>query len=173
MKAERAIPAILIGCLVLVFALGLWILGRSQPPKRRPAAPARVTAAADATLVPTAGRAVRTASGVRHRLAGTVVGDARYAVIEGPRGESDLYRPGQTVPGLGRLVEVDADRATFDGEDGRVELRLAAAPTLTPAPSPLATLAPSGSPNPPAPRPESARTPPATPPSAEPGRSAS
>jgi hypothetical protein len=67
-----------------------------------------------------------------HRLAGTVVGDVRYAVIEDSHGENELYRPGQRVPGLGKLMKVEARRAVFEGDNGQFELPLAKAPTPTP-----------------------------------------
>jgi hypothetical protein len=95
---------------------------------------------------PPPGSPVATKSG--YRLAGTVVGDALYAVIEQPDGSNDLYRPGQTVPGLGRLVDLAADRATFEGSDGRIELQLvpASTPTVTPSPEEKATSAPTTQP---------------------------
>jgi hypothetical protein len=112
----------------------------------------------------------RTKSG--YRLAGTVVGDASYAVVEQPDGTNDLYRPGQTVPGLGRLIELEANRATFEGSDGRYELELvpASTPTVTPLPAEEPTPAATTQPEEPS---DLDRTPPATSPSSETDRSAS
>jgi len=69
---------------------------------------------------------------VRQRLAGTVVGDVRYAVVEQPDGTSSLYRPGDEVADLGKVLEIEADHATFLTPSGPIVLRLAAAPTGTP-----------------------------------------
>jgi hypothetical protein len=170
MKPERAIFWILTGCLAFVLVLGLGILRRGTP--TRPS-PAPATASVSATRTPTEPRAPKRTATVRHRLAGTVIGDVRYAVIEDPEGQSDLYRPGETVPGLGRLLEVEADRATFEGEEVRFEIRLAPAPTAPPTPSPLATSGPFGSPSPATSPREPAGTPRGSPPSTVPGRSAS
>jgi hypothetical protein len=95
-----------------------------------------------------------------------------YAVIERPDGTNDLYRPGQTVPGLGRLVDLAADRATFEGSDGRIELQLvpASTPTITPSPADEPTPAPTTQPAEPS-GPD--LTAPATSPSSETDRSAS
>jgi hypothetical protein len=170
MKVERAVVWILVACLVCIFLLGLWMMHGPVPVKDDgpPLATPEESPTKDlATPTPVA---VRTAA-IRHRLAGTVVGDVRYAVIEAPDGESDLYRPGQTVPGLGRLLRVDPTSAILEGEHGRIEIRLAPAPTAPPSPSPprpvLASPSPATTPQAPA------RTPPGAPPSSAPDQSAS
>jgi hypothetical protein len=107
-----------------------------------------------------------------YRLAGTVVGDALYAVIEQPDGTNELYRPGQMVPGLGRLIDLWADRATFEGSDGRIELQLVPASTPTVAPSPEEKPLPANTTQP-AESAESDPTPPGELPSGETDQSAS
>jgi hypothetical protein len=124
MTNQRFILALLSGCLLSVFFAGIWLRGAS----RREAAPRKPTIARP-TATPTQ-PVVSAPPGAR--LAGTVVGDARYAVIELPDGTNDLFRPGQEVPGLGRLVEVENNRATFDGPSGRIEMKLVPAATTTP-----------------------------------------
>ena len=75
----------------------------------------------------------------RYRLAGTVVGDVRYAVIETPDGRNDLYRLNATVPGLGKLEEIHGNHAVFVSPRGRIELPVSAAPTATPDESATST----------------------------------
>lgn len=144
--STRAIFAVLVTCLVAVMLLGLWLrrYGKGTMPVEAPATVAPVTPAP-----PTEPPGTPTASVVsesrRHRLAGTVVGDVSYVVIEGPDGASELYRPGETVPGLGRVVDIGPDRVTLQGDHGRIELQLAAAPTPTagsPSPEPRETREP-------------------------------
>jgi hypothetical protein len=113
-----------------------------------------------------------TATKTGYRLAGTVVGDALYAVIELPDGTNELYRPGQMVPGLGRLVDLGANRATFEGGDGRIELQLVPASTPTVTPSPEEKPMPAKTTQPAEPE-ESDRTPPGESPSSELDQSAS
>lgn len=170
MKTPYPTAWILIGSLAAVLVLGFWLLGRG--PARGPVPPPPTsppTRAATSTPSPELVRQTPFSRG--HRLAGTVVGDVRYAVIEAPDGRSDLYGIGETVPGLGRLVDVEADRATFEGDEGRIEIRLAPAPTPTstprrPAPTTDATL-------PPTPDRASGRKPSSKPSSADLDRSAS
>lgn len=107
---------------------------------------------------------------VGHRLAGVALGSVRYVVVEHPDGGTALYRLGERVPGLGRVVGVTENSATFEDETGRFELRITVAPSPTPLPpSPTqarATEAPL-TPSPPA------GTATGSPPSTVPGRSAS
>lgn len=67
-----------------------------------------------------------------YRLAGTVVGDRLYAIIESPDGSNELYGIGSEVPGLGTLVAVGKSHATFEKEEGRYDLPLL--PVATPTP---------------------------------------
>jgi len=113
-----------------------WLAGRAFNPRTpKP----RTTATATPASTPTAPGPQATNTPLRHRLAGTVVGDARYAVIEDLSGGNELYRPGQTVPGLGLLIEVGPRNAVFEADGRRFELALSAAPTATPEPTVEAT----------------------------------
>jgi hypothetical protein len=133
--STRAIFAVLVTCLVAVLLLGLWLRRHSEPQAPVEVPPTVATVASPRPTETAGTPTVSAASGSRrHRLAGTVVGDVSYAVIEGPDGTSALYRPGETVPGLGRIVDIGPDRVTIEGDHGRVDLQLAAAPTPTPAP---------------------------------------
>ena len=93
----RLLATVLAAMLIAVLA---WFAGRSYS---RPAAQATATPTPLAPSTPTPAAPLPTPSPLRHRLAGTVVGDVRYAVIEDAAGGNDLYRPGQTVPDLGLL----------------------------------------------------------------------
>jgi len=129
----RILAAILAAVL---FAIIAWLAGRSyRGPVPRPTHVPAATLAA----TPTADVPQPSPSPLRHRLAGTVVGDVRYAVIEDPNGGNELYRPGQTVPNLGLLVEVDARAAVFESDGRRFELELKPAATPTPGPTPEPT----------------------------------
>ncbi len=67
-----------------------------------------------------------------YRLAGVAENAGQlFAVVESPKGEHGLYRKGDEVPGLGRLVSIADERATFDTPGGRVTLWVAPAPTAT------------------------------------------
>lgn len=166
-------PLLLILAALVVALLLFWVLtGDTNEGPTTPSTPASSlqATAASAEPEPPPRSPAKTKSG--YRLAGTVVGDALYAVIEQPDGTNDLYRPGQTVPGLGRLIDLEADRATFDGDEGRIELQLVPAPTPTDTPSPAEdrTLAPT---TPPAEPSALDLTPPATSPSSATDLSAS
>lgn len=127
MTNQRFILALLGGCLLLVLLLGLWLRDPIRQTDGSRLAPTARDSATTPTAIPT-----NAAAPPGHRLAGTVVGDVRYAVVELPDGTNDLYRPGQEVPGLGRLVEVASNHAIFEGDNGRVDLRLVPAATTTP-----------------------------------------
>lgn len=68
---------------------------------------------------------------IRQRLAGIVLGALQYIIIEQPDGANGLYRPGEEVPGLGRLVSIETSSATFEGGNGTVRLAIAPAATVT------------------------------------------
>lgn len=129
----RLLATVLAAILIAVLA---WFAGRSYS---RPAAQATATPTSLAPSTPTPAAPPPTPSPLRHRLAGTVVGDVRYAVIEDATGGNDLYRPGQTVPDLGLLVEVGPRAAVFENDGRRFELELTSAATPTPEPTPVAT----------------------------------
>jgi len=139
MNPDRAIAAILTLSVLVVLLLGIWLLRRAHTDSEPPAATPTVTAAvAPPTAVPTAATSPTVAAAEGYRLAGTVVGDLSYAIIEDPHGGNQLYRPGQTIPGLGEVITIEADRITLAGSDGTIALQLA--PGATPTPEALATV---------------------------------
>ncbi|MDX2170708.1 MAG: hypothetical protein SF182_26795 [Deltaproteobacteria bacterium] len=146
MNPDRAIGVILALSIALVLGLGGWLLwrGRHAPVPALPTA--SPTGSPTATASPTATGAIPDAAR-GYRLAGTVVGDVTYAIIEKPRGGNELLRPGQVLRGVGQVVAIGEDRIAFEGDDGRFELMLSAAPTVTPT---RVRLTPSPSPAPPA-----------------------
>jgi len=132
MNPDRAIAMIFAVSLGVVLLLGIWLLRRAhREPEPPPATPTTTEAptAPPPTVTPAAARPAA-ASG--YRLAGTVVGDLSYAIIEDPSGVNQLYRPGQTVPGLGQVTAIEANRITLAGGDGSFALELGPAPTTTP-----------------------------------------
>ncbi len=129
MNPRRVILGILAACLVTALLLGGWLRLRAREGVLHRDADRSSPPSPSATVTETPSPTMTVA--VRHRLAGTVVGDMEFAVVDDPSGSSELYRPGQTVPGLGRLVAVEAERAVFEGESGRIELRLLPPPTPT------------------------------------------
>lgn len=146
MSSDRAIGLVLAVSVGVVLLLGAGLLWRAHhaPP---PAPPATPTPAATASGTATATATAAVPAAARgYRLAGTVVGDVAYAVLERPDGQSDLVRPGQVVRGLGQLIAVEEDRVRIEGETGAFALFVAAAPTVTPAP----TVSPTSAPPPPA-----------------------
>jgi Type II secretion system protein C len=132
MNPDRAIALALATSLAVVLLLGLWLLHRAPHDAEVPTPVP--TAATPAEPLPTAtpGLAAPPAAAHGYRLAGTVVGDMTYAIIEDPHGVNQLYRPGQTVPGLGQITAIDADRVMLAGSDSTFALQLAPAPTGTP-----------------------------------------
>lgn len=132
MNPDRAIGAILAISLAVVLLLGIYLLTSSRRGASTEALPPSPTAAppvAAASATATAGPPPA-ASG--YRLAGTVVGDLAYAIIVDPQGNNQLYRPGQTVPGLGAVRSVEANQITLEGSGGLFTLQLAPGPTDTP-----------------------------------------
>ena len=134
MNADRAIALILALSVAVVLLLGIWLLRRAHAPAPVPEPTMAATSPPSpiATATPTSGGVPAAARG--YRLAGTVVGDLAYAIIEDPHGGNQLYHPGQTIPGLGQLTGIEADRITLAGSDGSFALQLAPAPTLTATP---------------------------------------
>ena len=135
MNPDRAIAFVLGLSLVVVLLLGAWLLhsgarGTAEPAPA-PTAPPALTPSALPTATPGVIAAPPPAAH-GYRLAGTVVGDMTYAIIEDPKGVNQLYRPGQAVPGLGQITAIDADSITLAGSDGTFALQIAPAPTNTP-----------------------------------------
>lgn len=133
MNPDRAVAFALATSLAVVLLLGLWLLHRAPHDAAAPTPlPTAATTAEPPPPTATAGIAAPPAAAHGYRLAGTVVGDLTYAIIEDPHGANRLYRPGQTVPGLGQITAIDADRVTLVGSDSTFALQLASAPTSTP-----------------------------------------
>lgn len=130
MSPERAIAILLAVSLAVVLALGGWLLWRARH-AAPPPPPPEPTAAPSATPAPTpAGEIPEAARG--YRLAGTVIGDVTYAILELPGGGNELVRPGQILRGIGQVVAIDEYRIVVAGDEGEFALPLAAAPTATP-----------------------------------------
>jgi hypothetical protein len=157
MNPDRAIAIILGVSLAAVLVLGVVLLRRAHRDEPPPAPPPTIAATTAAAATPTPVGPVNAPPPAArgYRLAGTVVGDLSYAIIESPSGANQLYRPGQSVPGLGELTSVEADRVTLVGSDGSFALQLAPGATPTSPPT-----SPPGSPT----------APPATPPARRPLR---
>lgn len=131
MNPDRAIAAILTISVAGVLLLGVYLLTSARRiAESTSATPAAVAEAPSPVPSPTGTMAPAPAV-VGYRLAGTVVGDLAYAIIESPDGTNQLYRPGQMVPGLGEVQSVEADRIVVAGGEGLLTLSLAAAPTGT------------------------------------------
>jgi len=132
----------------------------AQPPSVRP------TEGAPPSATPSASPRV-----VLQRLAGVALGNMNYVVVEQPNGATGLYRFGEDVPGLGRIVEVTEDTATFEGSGGRIKLRITVPPSPTPVPASPTHGRPTEGVFTPSPEPD--RTARESPPSALPDQSAS
>jgi hypothetical protein len=141
MNPDRAIAMILGLSLAVVLALGLWLLRRTEPASPPPPSPAIGTPTVPPTVGPTRTPAAAAIAARGYRLAGTVVGDLSYAIIEGPNGVNQLYRPGQIIPDIGEVIAIEADRIRLAGSDGDIVLQLAPGPTTTPAPRATETAA--------------------------------
>jgi hypothetical protein len=133
MNPDRAIAFVLAISVLAVLLLGVWLL-RGAHSDTETATPTVVAESATPapTVTPPVATAPPAASG--YRLAGTVVGDLTYAIIEDPHGANQLYRVGQTAPGLGEITAIEADRITVTGSEGSFVLQLAPAPPSTPTP---------------------------------------
>src|SRR5262245_40872175 len=122
---NRSQTAAVVVTLVLLAVLG-WRLHRSD---NTPAPEAKAPAAAAPTAPRRAAQSpLPTSTPVPQRLAGVALGSVRYAVVEQPDGTTALYRAGDDVPGLGRIIDVTEDSATFAGPNGQVRLRVTAPP---------------------------------------------
>jgi hypothetical protein len=127
----RFLPALAV---LLVAIVVTWNIARRTAPRPAPPEGSSATHTATTPTREPAGSPVQTPTTVStYRLAGTVVGDLRFAIVEAPDGTNDLYSIDEDVPGLGRLVAVSSNSATFEGRQGRFEMKLLAAPTPTPA----------------------------------------
>lgn len=131
MNPDRAIGFILTVSLAAVLALGIWMLRRGGSEAAPPPATPSATPSPQ-PVVPTVTPASAAVIARGYRLAGTVVGDLSYAIVEDPSGGNQLYRPGQTIPELGEVIAIEENRITLAGSDGNFYLNIAPAPTTTP-----------------------------------------
>lgn len=123
----RVIAAAL--ALVVVIALA-WLLFRREAPTAPAATPLpsetpTATAAATPTIV------------AGYRLAGTALGlRGRYAVFEDPDGNTEMYKVGDEVPGLGTLARVGDIDAAVTTSAGEMRFQVRPAPTKVPENTP-------------------------------------
>ncbi len=167
----RALAALL-ALLAALLVLAAWFLWPAASPPPAVIGATRTPTPAPATPAPEAAAAPTHAAGA-YRLAGVAAGnDFQVAVFESPDGQTEMYRVGDTIPGLGKLVRVEERRAVVTGEHGDVDFTIRPAPTPSPdLRSPTARSAATIALRSPSPAP--ARTAAGSSPSAGPGRSAS
>jgi hypothetical protein len=132
MSSRRLALGLMLLLLLLMLASAYWLWGRLQDLAPPPTVPTHTaTATRTVTPVPTA---VNVPPG--YRLAGVAVGEPEsFAVVEASSGASALYRVGDDVPGLGRLMRIEAERVVVQNETGQFEMWLTPAATITPKPS--------------------------------------
>jgi len=128
MALSRVIVAVL---LMLVVLSGVWLwrrLAAVPPPPVQPQPSATLTPTVEPTSTPLG-------PPPGYRLAGVAVGEPdSFAVLEAPNGANTLYRLNADVPGLGRVIHIEAERVVFETAEGQFELWLAPAATATPGP---------------------------------------
>ena len=115
--------------LLLVLVSGYWLWGRllGSPAPAPTGVPPVATALAAVSRTVTAAPAAAPAG---YRLAGVAVGEPdSFAVIEAPNGANVLYRVNASVPGLGRLLHIEAERVVVEGTNGQFDLWLMPAAT--------------------------------------------
>ena len=135
------------GILLMLLAAILWMLWwKRQPATKTPPSVPVATAVVTATAVPSA-TPLRAPPG--YRLAGVAVGEPdSFAVIEAPNGRNTLYRRDADIPGLGRLIRIEAERIVVESEAGQFDLWLAPAATSTPTRIRAAVAPPTARPTP-------------------------
>jgi len=130
-QSQRLALALMLVLLLLVLLSGAWLWQRLASSLPRPAATPAAPPPAPAATPSSVATVVRAAPG--YRLAGVAVADPdSFAVIETPSGANVLYRLNEEVPGLGRLVRIEAERIVLQSDAGPVELWIAPAATATP-----------------------------------------
>ncbi len=130
MTSQRVAFAVAIALLALMLGSGYWVWGRLRDLEPAPV-PVPTAIEAESPTVTPMPTTLKAPPG--YRLAGVAVGEPEsFAVVESSSGSSALYRTGEEVPGLGRLVSIGAERVIVENESGRFELWLAPAPTATP-----------------------------------------
>lgn len=129
MSTQRIALAAICALLLVTILSGLW-LWRRLVTTLAPQLPSTATATASPVLTPTPLRAPP-----GYRLAGVAVGEPdSFAVIEAPNGSHTLYHLDADVPGLGKLVRIEAERVLVQSGAGEFEMWLAPAATPTPTP---------------------------------------
>lgn len=126
---DRSQIAGIVLTLLILAALAWRLHGPGDEPAQRAGMSATAPTATPRHSAP--GTPTPTTAAVAQRLAGVAIGTTRYAVVEQPDGSTALYRSGDEVPGLGKIVEISEGSATFEGADGRVSLRVKPPPTAT------------------------------------------
>jgi len=141
MRSQSLILALLAFLVFLTVLSGRWVwrqLTESLAPPQPATAPASPTASPAPTASP-----VQAPPG--YRLAGVAVGDSdSFAVIEEPTGRHTLYHIDADIPGLGRLLTVEAEHVVIAGTSGQFELWVAPAPTASPTRARPSTARPAG-----------------------------
>ena len=134
-------PALMLVLLAVMLVSGYWLWDRLRDLEpANPSVPTPLeTAMPTVSPLPTV---AKLPSG--YRLAGVAVGQPKsFAVVESPSGTHDLYRLGEEVPGLGRVLRIETQRIVVQNDAGQFELWLTPAPTVTAGrvPAVAATLA--------------------------------
>ncbi|GIW44958.1 MAG: hypothetical protein KatS3mg077_2240 [Candidatus Binatia bacterium] len=140
---DQRVWAFLAGVFTVVLLAALLWLGGWLPASQPAQLPQRTPTAAAATATPSPTRVTASEAPRGYRLAGVAENaGVLYAVVEQPDGRHGLYRQGEEVPGLGKVVRVGGEEAVFDTSGGELTLWVApaATPTRTPTtPKPTAT----------------------------------
>jgi hypothetical protein len=140
------ISRLAIALLVMLAAVAAWWLwGPTPTPTAVPTPPlSPTTAAPEAVGTPTP-----LAAPAGYRLAGVALGEPdSFAVVETPNGRTALYRIDAEVPGLGRLMRIEAERVVVRTATGEVELWLGPAATPTRTRTPRVRTTPTPGPRP-------------------------
>ena len=129
MTAQARLIIVVLLALMLLSGIWLWRrLAATPPPPMLGRPSATLTPTAEATPTPLA-------APPGYRLAGVAVGEPdSFVVVESPNGAHTLYRVNAEVPGLGRVVRIDAEHVVVESPEGQFEMWLAPAPTDTPTP---------------------------------------
>ena len=129
MMAQARLVIVVLLALMLLSGIWLWRRLAATPP---PPALARASATIAPTAEPTS---TPLTAPPGYRLAGVAVGEPdSFAVVESPNGSHTLYRVNADVPGLGRVVRIDAEHVIVESPEGQFDMWLAPAPTETPTP---------------------------------------
>jgi hypothetical protein len=126
----RVLAALLARVAAALLVRTLWQRA-SEPERPAPTPAATPTSTATHSPPPTPAQGFR--------LAGTAAGlRGRYAVFEDPSGATEMYKVGDEIPGLGRLLRVGELDAAVTTSTGEVQYRVRPAPTKLPESTPSA-----------------------------------